>query len=68
MDHWYAGFAALRGIAAHDRAVVTAAAHRQTAYLGTIASDYEIPFTTDDYHAIVRRDDVDVVCGGMHHS
>ncbi|MDE2815697.1 MAG: Gfo/Idh/MocA family oxidoreductase [Chloroflexota bacterium] len=61
MDHWYAGFAALRGIAAHDGAVVTAAAHRKTAYLEAIARDYDIPYTTDDYHAIVRRDDVDAV-------
>ncbi len=61
MDHWYAGFAALRGIAGHDRAVVTAAAHRKKAYLDSIASEYDIPFTTDDYYAIVRRDDVDVV-------
>ncbi len=61
MDHWYAGFGALRGIAGHDHAVVTAAAHRKTAYLDSIAGEYDIPFTTDDYHAIVRRDDVDVV-------
>ena len=61
MDHWYAGFAALRGIASNDNAVVTAAAHRKTAYLDAIARDYDIPFTADDYHAIVRRDDVDVV-------
>lgn len=61
MDHWYAGFAALRGIAAHDRAVVTAAAHRKTAYLQAIARDYDIPYTTGEYHEIVQRDDVDVV-------
>ena len=61
MDHWYAGFAALRGIAANDRAVVTAVAHRKTVHLDAIVHEYEIPFTTDDYHAIVRRDDVDVV-------
>ena len=61
MAHWYAGFAALRGIASNDNAVVTAAAHRKTAYLDAIARDYDIPFTADDYHAIVRRDDVDVV-------
>lgn len=61
MDHWYAGFGALRGIAASENAVVTAAAHRKLGYLEAIARDYEIPDTTDDYHAIVRRDDVDVV-------
>lgn len=61
MDHWYAGFAALRGIASHSNAVVSAAAHRKTAHLESIAQDYDIPYTTDDYHAIVRRDDVDVV-------
>ncbi|MCY4437705.1 MAG: Gfo/Idh/MocA family oxidoreductase [Chloroflexi bacterium] len=61
MDHWYAGFGALRGIAASDNAVVTAAAHRKTAYLEATARDFDIPYTTDDYHEIVRRDDVDVV-------
>ncbi len=61
MDHWYAGFGALRGIAASENAVVTAAAHRQTAYLEATARDHYIAYTTDDYHEIVRRDDVDVV-------
>jgi predicted dehydrogenase len=61
MDHWYAGFAALRGVAAHDRAVITAAAHRKPAYLDSIAQEFGIPDTTDNYAEIVRRDDVDVV-------
>ena len=61
MDHWYAAFAALRGIANNDRAVVTAAAHRKTAYLESIAQDYDIPHVSDDYQAITQRDDVDVV-------
>ena len=61
MDHWYAGFGALRGIADHESAVVTAAAHRKTAYLEAAAAEFGIPYTTDDYHEIVRRDDVDVV-------
>ena len=61
MDHWYAGFGALRGIADNDQAVVTAAAHRKTAYLESIAQDYDIPHVTDDYQAITQRDDVDVV-------
>ena len=61
MDHWYAGFGALRGVADHESAVVTAAAHRKTAYLEATAREYGIPYTTDDYHEIVRRDDVDVV-------
>ncbi len=61
MDHWYAGFAALRGIAGNKQAVVTAAAHRKTAYLEAIAGEYAIPAITDDYAEIARRDDVDVV-------
>ncbi len=61
MDHWYAGFAALRGIASNDRAVVTAAAHRKTVYLEETAREFGIPYTTDDYHEITQRDDVDVV-------
>lgn len=61
MDHWYAGFGALRGIAASENAVVTAAAHRNLAHLGAIAPDYGIPHVSDDYHAVVQRDDVDVV-------
>ena len=61
MDHWYAGFGALRGVADHESAVVTAAAHRKTAYLEAAAAEFGIPYTTDDYHEIVRRDDVDVV-------
>ena len=61
MDHWYAGFGALRGIADHESAVVTAAAHRKTAYLEAAAEEFGIPYTTDDYYEIVRRDDVDVV-------
>ena len=61
MDHWYAGFGALRGIVDHESAVVTAAAHRKTAYLEAAAEEFGIPYTTDDYHEIVRRDDVDVV-------
>ena len=61
MDHWYAGFGALRGVAGHESAVVTAAAHRKTAYLEAAAAEFGIPYTTDDYDEIVRRDDVDVV-------
>ena len=61
MDHWYAGFAALRGIAANDSAVVTAVAHRQTAYVEAIAAEYAIPSITSDYAEVARRDDVDVV-------
>ena len=61
MDHWYAGFGALRGVADHESAVVTAAAHRKTAYLEAAAAEFGIPYTTDDYHEIVCRDDVDVV-------
>ncbi len=61
MDHWYAGFAALRGVAANEQAVVTAAAHRKTAHLAAAAQEYGIPHITDDYREIVQRDDVDVV-------
>ena len=61
MDHWYAGFGALRGVADHESAVVTAAAHRRTTYLEAAAEEFGIPYTTDDYLEIVRRDDVDVV-------
>ena len=61
MDHWYAGFGALRGVADHESAVVTAAAHRKTVYLEAAAEEFGIPYTTDDYHEIVCRDDVDVV-------
>lgn len=61
MDHWYAGFAALRGIAANERAAVTAVAHRKTAYVDSIAGEFAIPAITSDYAEITRRDDVDVV-------
>ena len=61
MDHWYAGFAALRGIAANDRAAVTAVAHRRPAYVEAVAGEYAIPYATDNYHEITQRDDVDVV-------
>jgi len=61
MDHWYTAFAVLRWIQQNPNAVVTAAAHRNLEYLKEAAQQFGIPYTTTDYHAIVRREDVDVV-------
>ncbi len=61
MDHWYQGFAALRSVIAHPQATVTAAAHRNLAYLEEGTREYKVPFLTRDPWEVVTHKEVDVV-------
>lgn len=60
LDHWYAGLGAMRQLKDHARAQLVVVAHRDLAHAAPAIAEAGA-IATDDYEAVVERDDLDLI-------
>ncbi|MGP9602330.1 Gfo/Idh/MocA family protein [Brachybacterium sp. AOP42-E1-35] len=61
LDHWYSALPLAAGLVQHPESRLVAVAHRDPSRAGAIEADLSAVDVTDDWRAVVDRDDVDVI-------